>query len=295
MKKLLLIALITSLVVSAFTVLIEQNRFLREELGPYKKFYDNYSGIVQEKDYYRNSYQGVLHKKHALESNLNKMQEMMQWSNKISATGGRKMFSVLGNPSKQQKLWLSEALNKIESKELIRCLDYVVFQESRKLDPNTAGFTEFLRHPHSMCLNKRLKTGNLKSVVWHEIAHLRTEDLALTKFLDAWKSSMDEGKESEVLKLKTGGVYFWLSWKDNGGTEPRNGYVHPYGATDPWEDIATFNEETYNLLNGLPSALSQAPNDERYKRKLTLLFWNGFITSDQYEKVWKLLDWRWPE
>ena len=141
----------------------------------------------------------------------------------------------------------------------------------------------------------------------HELAHAQHDSLNQigAVFQKEWEkvAGDDYGKLSKVGLTE-------VHWNDDHGGQPKKGYIQPYGATDVWEDVATYTEfavggRKYDELSEEVGSFIEkdamelirkytnhqsTTYDLRYGRKLYLLKKYQFINPLEWAEIKKELN-----
>lgn len=120
--------------------------------------------------------------------------------------------------------------------------------------------------------------------VWHEVTHAYHFKIRNDGFTGKWR---------EI----AGDVYVGSRWIHlRAGDFPKKGLLTPYAASEAYEDVAEYVEAIYGYISdtiwidGKRNPLFDVPKgDDRYFRKVTLLFIEGFISESDYQKISSLL------
>lgn len=169
----------------------------------------------------------------------------------------------------------------------------------------------------------RLNTGHLEeSTIYHEAAHDRifviASEYSRASNQDSYKLAQDRYERAKrnfgdnsiipkLLGIKDVRPSFESQWKSVSGDAygkdlakrdgttswsdgtygPKNSCVRTYGCTNYEDDVATFVENVNkNPSFYKPLITPGSPQyDQRYKKKLDLLYQNGFITKERYDLV----------
>ena len=194
---------------------------------------------------------------------------------------GQYKIDIRGNPNQIQIDEISKAFSNMNGGiantiQEIALREYEHFSGSWEIAHVSCGKgvicirnTEFLSH----------------STVEHEAAHLYTW-IAGIKFVKEWKAAADQNIYGFAIKNTT----FGPVWKDGSHSIMKYGLIEPYGAKNVYEDIATFYVYVCDLLvskneQDFLALKSACAKDKRYELKISLLYKNGFITKEQYQKI----------
>lgn len=118
-------------------------------------------------------------------------------------------------------------------------------------------------------------------VIWHEVTHVFTDVVeGATELKDRW--------------LVVAGDVYTEKYEDYYSTDPDNGFLINYGRWNYWEDIAVFVGHCYVYLyvnkNHSVFANKNFKTDERYRKKLDLLYQYGFFSTEDYKKLKPLFE-----
>ena len=191
---------------------------------------------------------------------------------------------IRGDPSSIQLLEISAAFNGMNS-QVISNIKTISFRED-----NHFGSEADLAHvgcgKGKICVKEKIFLD--RSTVQHETAHLHTFK-AGGKFLKQWQRTAGNDVYGQKHREPKSGLYVWEDNTDS----PRYGCVSPYGATNVYEDVATFYEYLCLLIEYLhrhSNFKGNLGNDIRYKQKIDLLHEYNFLDDSEYQKIKSILN-----
>ncbi|MDP3698056.1 MAG: hypothetical protein Q8R47_00565 [Nanoarchaeota archaeon] len=191
-----------------------------------------------------------------------------------------------GDPNEERQKELEDILHQIydnNPKLLTYCKKIVLHSEAVKNSSLVKPFLSYNGLSYNGYAEGLLGTINIINLsvgtIAHELAHLK--DYHAPKefheqldriFGDSYKKDLKDGK-IEV-------------WNDD-STEPRNGFVVPYGANSPSENVATYIGRSYSPQFWEDEQLHQS---DKYLRTLTLLAKYDFISPKQFKEIKETLE-----
>ncbi len=126
-----------------------------------------------------------------------------------------------------------------------------------------------------------LFTDTDRTTIKHELAHARHYGLD-KRFGKLWKSENNKGMFYMMARTKIDESIKPVGWEDTKGTEPRYGYIKPYGTTNWHEDLATMVEYIHEEPLGKMGDLRNPKYQQIYLAKAYLLLKGGLIDQSQY-------------
>lgn len=102
-------------------------------------------------------------------------------------------------------------------------------------------------------------------------------------FVKEWKSVA--GEYDNFAKTKEGYTIYSNEFKEFNSREPAGGYMLAYGATNFYEDVATFNEKISEPEYFVFLLSEENPHHDIYAKKLSLLNKYKFISQEEYQAI----------